>query len=156
VVAARRATKKMTPQLTAMIPISRRTIARARVCWVSAGSDSKSVSPSSRSAAPARAPSARKEIFGCLVIRHHQQAAQQGLKEDGDLGRAQQVPEGDGGKISVPGDASDQPAAEVEEDHPASHRDVDADHGLYPPKGVGIPLDDAEKHYVASCHNLVV
>ena len=51
----------MTPQLTAMIPISRRTICRAIDSWVSASRDSKSVSPSSRWAAPVRAPSARKE-----------------------------------------------------------------------------------------------
>ena len=37
VVAARRARKKMTPQLTAMIPISRRTICRAIDCWVLGG-----------------------------------------------------------------------------------------------------------------------
>ena len=35
----------MTPQLTAMIPISRRTIARASGCWASAGRASKSTSP---------------------------------------------------------------------------------------------------------------
>ena len=59
--AARRARKKMTPQLTAMIPISRRTICSASDSWVSAGSASKSISPSSRWAAPVRAPSAMKE-----------------------------------------------------------------------------------------------
>ena len=58
--AARRARKKITPQLTAMIPISRRTIASAIDCWSSAGSASKSMSPISRWAAPARAPSAMK------------------------------------------------------------------------------------------------
>jgi hypothetical protein len=31
---------------------------------------------------------------------------------------------------------------------------VQADHVLYPPKGVGIRLADAEKHYVASCHKV--
>ena len=51
----------MTPQLTAMIPISRRTICRAIDCWVSGGRDSKSISPISRWAAPVRAPSAMKE-----------------------------------------------------------------------------------------------
>ena len=33
----------MTPQLTVMIPISRRTIARATACWASAGRASKSI-----------------------------------------------------------------------------------------------------------------
>ena len=51
----------MTSAETAMIPVSRRTIASAMRRWRSVGNDSKSSPASSRSAAPARAPSASSE-----------------------------------------------------------------------------------------------
>ena len=50
----------MTPQLTAMIPISRRTIARASAAGLGGEGFEVDVARS-RSAAPVRAPSARKE-----------------------------------------------------------------------------------------------
>ena len=59
--AARSARKKTTSAETAMIPVSRRKIARATRRWRSLGSASKSIPSSSRAPAPARAASASIE-----------------------------------------------------------------------------------------------
>jgi hypothetical protein len=96
------------------------------------------------------------ELFLRFVAGHHQEPAEQGLEEDRDLGGAEQVPEGNRGLLSEPGDTSERSGGEVEPDQTQAHCDVDAEHGLNPPKRVGIPLTDAENHYVASCHKLGV
>lgn len=48
------------------------------------------------------------EAFLGLVVGDDEEAAEEGLDEDGNLGRSQQVPEGDRGLVAVPGDAADE------------------------------------------------
>ena len=109
----------MTPQLTAMIPISRRTIARATACWPSGGQRlDVDVAELALGGAGAGAlgeegdeqrqePVEVVEVVVGLVAGEDEQAAEQGLEEDRGLGRAQQVPEGNRGPVAVPGDAAD-------------------------------------------------
>ena len=59
--AARSASRKITRQAVAIIPVSRRTIARAIWVWRSSGRERTSRSPSSWAAAPARTTSASSE-----------------------------------------------------------------------------------------------
>ena len=165
--AARRARKKITPQLTAMIPISRRTIARAMACWFGGGERLEvEVAQLALGGAGAGAlgdegddqrqdPVEVVEVVGRLVAGEDQQAAEHRLQEDRGLGGAQQIPEGNGGPVPEPGDAADRAGDQVEEDQRAADDEMDPGH-LYPPKRVGIPLADAENHYVASCHKVGV
>ena len=104
--AALRARKKITPQLTAMMPISRRTIARARDCW-SVGGKRFEVDVAELALGGAGAGALGEEgddegqdavevvqVVVGLVVGEDEQAAEHRLDEDRDLGGSQQVPEG--------------------------------------------------------------
>ena len=60
------------------------------------------------------------------------------------------------GRSRIPGDAAEGAGDEVEERSARADDEVDLGHRLYPPERVGIPLADAENHYVASCHKVGV
>ena len=47
------------------------------------------------------------EVVVGLVAGEDEQAAEHRLEEDGDLGGAQQIPEGNRGALAEPGDAAD-------------------------------------------------
>ena len=137
----------MTPQLTAMMPISRRTIARASGL-LGVGGEGFEVDLAELALGGAGAgalgeegdeqgqdPVEVVEAFGGLVVGEDQQAAEQRLEEDRDLGGAQQVPEGDRGAVAEPGDAADGEGGEVEQDHGAADDEVDLGHQAPPPPG---------------------
>ncbi len=151
--AARRARKKITPQLTAMMPISRRTIARARDCWLLGGEGFEvDVAELALGGAGAGAlgeegddegqdPVEVVQVVVGLVAGEDEQAAEHRLEEDRDLGGAQQVPEGDRGPVAEPGDAADGEGGEVEHDQRAADDEVDLRPSAYfRPKGSGFGL----------------
>ena len=91
------------------------------------------------------------------MVGDDEQAAEQRLDEDRDLGGAQQVPEGNRGRSrnqAMPPMATAARLSRITA-QPTTMMDARPS-GLYPPKRVGIRLADAENHYVASCHKLGV
>ena len=138
------ANRKMTSAETAMIPVSRRTIANAIPRWRSVGSDSKSRPTSSRSAAPARTASASSETHDGqqavevvkaargLVAREQQDRPERGLENDRDLGHAQRVPEPDAGLAAKPRDPAPAAGDQVGGDHRDPDHEMDRDHRSAP------------------------
>ena len=144
----------MTSAETAMIPVSRRTIASAISRWRSFGSDSKSRPVSSRSAAPARAASASSETSErqhavqvvkavALAAREQQDRAEPDLEHDRHLGDAQRVPEADRRLVAKPGDPAPRPGDQVGRDDRDPDRDVDGDHAQASRRRLGPPPEPA-------------
>ena len=178
--AARSARKKITMQLTAMIPVSRRTMASAmRLLAVLGQGLEVEVADLLLGGAGAgglgeQGDRQRQEavevveVVGGLVAGEDEHAAEQDLDEDRDLGGAQHVPEVDRGPVAQPGDAAHQPRGEVENEHRDPGHEVHLSHApslrrmsggvvrrrRNPPGGRVFRLADAENHYVASCYKV--